>query len=218
MVLGIGLGGWQWQRADEKRAYLARLESAPTLEAPRRTPPEGATIVLEGTYLSEHSLWLDNRTLDGRVGVAALTPLRTDDGRLWLVERGFVATGASREDPGLETPEGRVAVRGNWQAAGDEPWIYGDNRQGRRLQRIELAAWSSLDGFAHDGWLHLQEGPGMLAPWWRPSVMPPSRHRGYAFQWWGLALAALAVMLLGGRCLHRETRGQGPEGRQRSEP
>ncbi|WP_430468914.1 hypothetical protein [Vreelandella titanicae] len=34
--------------------------------------------------------------------------------------------------------------------------------------------------------------------------MPPSRHMGYAFQWWGLALAALMVMFIGGYKLRRD--------------
>src|SRR5690554_7974966 len=36
--------------------------------------------------------------------------------------------------------------------------------------------------------------------------MPPSRHVGYAVQWWGLALAALVMMLVGGRRLARDAR------------
>ena len=154
---------------------------------------------------------LDNRTLEGRLGVAVLTPLRSDDGRLWLVQRGFLATGPSRASPEVETPAGEVRVEGRWQEAIEGPPLFGPNREGDRLQRIALAAWgdgeegndgkSAGERFAHDGWLHLESGPGLLETWWRPSVMPPSRHLGYAVQWWGLALVALVVMIIGGRKL-----------------
>jgi surfeit locus 1 family protein len=202
VALGLFLGGWQWERADEKRDYLAALEAAPHLEAPRQTPPDGSRLTLSGEYLADETLFLDNRTLEGRHGVAPLTPLRGDDGRLWLVQRGFLASGAGRETPTVETPSGRVTLEGRWQVAGEGAPLFGPNREGQRLQRIELAAWSLP--FAHAGWLHLERGPGRLEPWWTPSVMPPSRHLGYAVQWWGLALAAFLVMLIGGRRLGRD--------------
>ncbi|MGM0639415.1 MAG: SURF1 family protein [Pseudomonadota bacterium] len=207
VLLGLGLGLWQWERADEKRDYLAALEAAPHLEAPRQLPPDGSHLTLSGHYLPDQTLFLDNRVLDGRHGVAPLTPLRTDDGRVWLVQRGFLASGAGRETPEVGTPEDRVTLVGRWQVAGKGTPLFGPNREGQRLQRIQLDAWEIR--FAHDGWLHLEQGPGRLAPWWTPSVMPPSRHLGYAVQWWGLALAALVVMVIGGRRLGRDRRSTG---------
>lgn len=199
MALGLLLGLWQWERAADKREYLDRLAAAPHLDAPRETPPQGARVTLDGEYLVERTLYLDNRTHRGKLGVAVLTPLRGEDGRLWLVERGFLATGPRRDTPEAITPAGRVNITGRWQAAGESAPLYGPNREGKRLQRIDLTAWQEVGTFAHDGWLHLDGGDGAYPAWWRPSVMPPSRHLGYAVQWWGLALAALAVMVVGGR-------------------
>ncbi len=216
MVLGVFLGLWQWDRAGEKRDYLARLDAAPELTAPRDAPPEGTHLTLSGEYLADQTLFLDNRTLDGRLGVAVLTPLRGDDGRVWLVDRGFLATGPSRETPRVETPEGSVTLKGAWQVAGDQPPLFGPNREGQRLQGIVLEAWEQ--DFAHPGWLHLEDGEGALDAWWQPSVMPPSRHLGYAVQWWGLALAALLVMLIGGRKLDnaQDKRKSAPQSRETS--
>ncbi len=204
VLLGLWLGAWQWERAGEKRDYLAALEAAPHLEAPLDAPPDGSRLTLTGEYLPEQTLFLDNRVVEGRHGVAALTPLRTEDGRLWLVQRGFLASGSGRGTPEVETPSGPVTLEGRWQVAGPGPLLFGPNREGQRLQRIELSAWPAP--FAHEGWLHLEQGPGRLALWWSPSAMPPSRHLGYAVQWWGLALAALAMMLIGGRRLARDAR------------
>lgn len=203
VVLGLALGQWQWQRAAEKEAYLAALAAAPTLVSPQQAPPEGATLILEGRYQAGETRFLDNRTHEGELGVAALTPLRGADGRLWLIERGFMPTGVSREAPSVATPEGTVTLKGQWQQDGKRAPLFGANQEGLRLQRIQLDAWEELGGFAQAGWLHLEEGPGLLSPWWEPNVLPPSRHLGYAVQWWGLAAAALVVMLLGGRRLRR---------------
>jgi cytochrome oxidase assembly protein ShyY1 len=30
---------------------------------------------------------------------------------------------------------------------------------------------------------------------WTPNVMPPARHRAYAFQWFAFALAALVIFI-----------------------
>lgn len=204
VALGLALGLWQWQRAADKRELLLRYETAPRLEAPVAAPPDGARLTLRGEYLGAETLFLDNRTHGNRLGVAALTPLRDEEGRLWLVQRGFLDTGTRRETPSVATPEGSVTLSGRWQVAGDSAPLFGPNREGRRLQRITLSAWPALEGFAHAGWLHLEQGPGHLESWWTPAVLPPERHRAYAFQWWGLALAALTVMWLGGRRLVRD--------------
>ncbi|WP_240724852.1 SURF1 family protein [Onishia niordana] len=203
VVLGLALGQWQWQRAAEKEAYLAALAAAPTLESPQASPPDGATLILEGQYQVDETRYLDNRTHEGQLGVAVLTPFQGHDGRRWLIERGFLPTGVSREAPTVDTPEGTVRLTGQWQSDGERAPLFGDNQEGVRLQRIQLDAWEAAGGFAQSGWLHLEEGPGMLSPWWEPSVLPPSRHLGYAVQWWGLSAAALVVMLLGGRRLRR---------------
>src|SRR5690625_7466028 len=97
VLLGIFLGLWQWERAADKRSYLARLDAAPTLTALREVPPEGARLILRGHYLPEHTLLLDNRTLEGRLGVAVLTTLRCDAGGGCLVVGGRLARGICRE-------------------------------------------------------------------------------------------------------------------------
>lgn len=213
VIVGLGLGIWQWERAAEKRAYLARLEQAPDLHAPQAQPPEGARLVINGEYLPGETLYLDNRIVDGRVGVAALTPFRDDMGQLWLIQRGFLPTEGARETPQVETPSSVVRLAGQWQPANDDALVFGDNREGQRLQRIDLGAWPALPDFAYEGWIHLEEGPGRLSPWWEPSVMPPSRHRGYAIQWWGLSLAALSAMLIGARFMRRDDESRKKEER-----
>ncbi|BBI62241.1 hypothetical protein HSBAA_35470 [Vreelandella sulfidaeris] len=76
---------------------------------PTMQPAQGAQITLRGEYLAEHTLYLDNRIVDGSVGVAALTPLRDSYGQLWLVQRGFLATGPHREPPKQLLPVARLS-------------------------------------------------------------------------------------------------------------
>ena len=202
VTLGTCLGLWQWERADDKRFALALRAKAPTLVQPTVQPEQGAKVTLKGKYLAEHTLYLDNRIVDGQLGVAVLTPLRDSAGQLWLVQRGFLPTGPQRLPPQATTPSGYVELTGEWQNVQAGGPLYGANQEGVRLQQLSLEPWrNALGAFSYAGWLHASQGGGVLTPWWEPSVMPPSRHMGYAFQWWGLALAALVVMFLGGRKL-----------------
>ena len=207
VTLGLVLGLWQWERADDKRELLASRAAAPVMIEPTDTPVEGAQVHLRGRYLSKHTLYLDNRMTGGRLGVAVLTPLRDRYGQLWLVQRGFLETGPSREAPSTSTPVGMIDVSGEWQNAQSQGPLYGANREGVRLQQLSLMPWeSTLGAFSHQGWLHAEEGAGTLTPWWEPSVMPPSRHLGYAVQWWALALTAFMIMLFGGHRLVADNR------------
>lgn len=204
--LGIFLGLWQWERAADKRVLLAAREAAPLVKSPTAMPEEGSELHLQGEYLANHTLYLDNRIVDGRLGVAVLTPFRDNFDQLWLIQRGFVETGPSRAAPQANTPEGSVTISGEWQVARSGGPLYGKNKEGLRLQQISLTPWeSTLPAFTYTGWLHADQGEGVFAPWWEANVMPPSRHLGYAFQWWGLALAATVVMVLGGRRLRKDS-------------
>ncbi|ALM52687.1 hypothetical protein AR456_10655 [Halomonas huangheensis] len=204
MTLGICLGLWQWHRAADKREWLEAMANAPQVESPRELPSEGSELVVEGHFLGKETLFLDNRTLDGRLGVGVLTPLVDDYGQRWLVDRGFLETGMSRATPEVSTPEGRVRITGEWQADGRQAPVFGDALEGRRLQQIEPAAWPA--GFRFDGWLHQASGAGLLPIWWTPNVMPPERHTAYAVQWWSLAMVALIALVLGARRLQADAR------------
>lgn len=209
VALGVYLGLWQWERAIDKRVAIEARESAPALVDPVVPPEPGARVTVRGEYLLDQTLYLDNRILAGRLGVAVLTPLRDNHGQLWLIQRGFLETGPSRDPPFATVPEGEVEITGEWQASQTGGPLYGDNVEGVRLQQLSLAPWKSVLGsFSYSGWLHANEGDGVLMPWWEANVMPPSRHLGYAFQWWGLALAALLVMLIGGYRLRSDAQEQ----------
>lgn len=204
MVLGICLGLWQWQRAADKHQWLEAMANAPLVEVPRETPAEGSEVVIEGHFVGAQTLFLDNRTLNGRLGVGVLTPLVDEYGQRWLVDRGFLETGMSRAAPEVSTPEGLVRITGRWQANGRQAPVFGENLEGKRLQQIEPGAWQQ--GFSFAGWLHQHNGAGQLPVWWTANVMPPERHTAYAIQWWSLATVAFIALLVGARRLSADRR------------
>lgn len=104
-VAMLALARWQLLRADEKIALLenaARSRAAPAVALDRLDDVEAAAeayrrVRVDGRWLGERQLLWDNRAHAGRAGYEVITPLRLDDGRLALVNRGWIAPGPTRE-------------------------------------------------------------------------------------------------------------------------
>lgn len=134
-ILVIGLcvaaGNWQRSRLHDKEALRAQFEqgeAAAPLHADQ-LPGEDAhwgalryrPVELAGRFDADHQILLDNKVEAGRIGYHAVAPFRLADGRMVLVDRGWVPQGRSRADvPAAPPPAGAVTLRGwiNWPARG----------------------------------------------------------------------------------------------------
>ena len=123
LVFGImlSLGRWQLQRAEEKIALLEsaeRARAAPAVAIDDIDDVAAAAqghrrVRLEGRWEGARQLLWDNRAHQGLAGFEVITPLRTTGGTLVLVNRGWIAPGASRERaalPDVSLPEGEVTT------------------------------------------------------------------------------------------------------------
>ncbi len=216
-ALLLWLGTWQLGRADEKRALLAAFEAAPeplpwqalAVDAPRYTP-----VALRGEYDAERQVLLDTMSHEGRPGYHVLTPFRLTDGRLVAVNRGWRAWDGPRDAlPPLPAPRGVVYIEGRVS-----PFF----QPGMRLaggNELEAAAWPRLAVFPEPAevsrWLGedidprmvllAPEAPGGFVRAWRPAQIPPSRHVGYAVQWYSLAAALVVLFLIASRRSREES-------------
>jgi surfeit locus 1 family protein len=216
LPLFVALGVWQLERAAEKRRlqeeYDARTRDAVVRVEPRLQSAEALRyyrVEARGEYEPARQILLDNRVHHGQAGYHVLTPLRIEGGETRvLVNRGWVPVGESRERlPVIATPGGTVRVTGVAMVPSDkgfrlEPppaaagswqtlWPYLDmKRLGEALPYplqpfvILLDPASDAGGFARE-WSRLDVGIAM--------------HQGYAFQWFALAIALLALYLILGR-------------------
>jgi len=185
-------------------AQFARGTEAPALgtrtveEVPRFT-----RLSVIGELDTHHQLLLDNRVQDEVAGYDVLTPLVLQDGRLLLIDRGWVPAGPSRaqlpsialEDTGSATLTGRID---HLPAAG--------LALGRAAPQPGRA-WPKVTSFPDGAELdavygrHVEPYLLLLDPGqphgfvrhWTPPGLPPERHWSYAFQWWSFAV--LAVIL-----------------------
>lgn len=100
IVTMVDLGFWQLRRLEQKREFNATVEErydAPPLPFDDLLTPgtdpgdvEWRPVTVSGTYLPDGTITLVNRSQGGRSGQDLVVPLRLDDGRVLLVNRGFI--------------------------------------------------------------------------------------------------------------------------------
>lgn len=131
----IALGAWQLQRLQWKNALVAqvgqRVHAAPaTAPSPdawtrlSKDHDEYRHLRLSGRFLDEYSTRVQAATELGS-GFWLLTPLRTDDGAIVIVNRGFIAAGAkpagAGPDPVTVTGLLRMSERGGGFLRDNDP-------------------------------------------------------------------------------------------------
>lgn len=204
------LGVWQLDRAAQKNAIQAAIDARralPPLPPAElaRTPAQADAqhhrrIVLEGRWLGGHTIYLDNRPLDGRSGFIVVTPLGLPDGSAVLVQRGWLPRDP-RERTHIEappTPEGLVHIEGRIAPPPGRLYEFAGAASGPIRQNVDIA------DFAREARLQLrplsiQQGDGAatagdaLVRRWPVIAADVHKNYGYAFQWF--ALSALTIAL-----------------------
>ena len=199
-ALTFSLGQWQMRRAAQKHALQFAIEAQgnePILnnqgllafKNPLDAVHRQAT--LKGVWRAEHTVFLDNRPMNGKTGFVAVTPLVLDgSGQIILVQRGWVQRNfADRTTlPRINTPAGPVTVRGRIAPPPSKLYEFNGVESGRIRQNIDIKAFSFEISQPLLSVSMLQTGvanEGLLRDWAAPNV-GIDKHYGYAFQWFGL--------------------------------
>ncbi len=204
------LGGWQLDRAAQKVALheaQQRQRALPPLAAgdlahgPSAVPAQvHRSVRLHGVWLAAHTVYLENRQMNGRPGFYAVTPLRLDDGSAVLVERGWVPrdlldrTRVAAPAP----PDGPVQVQGRIAPGPGRLYEFAGAASGPIRQNLDIASFAQETGLALRPFSVVQEddtprpSDGLLRQWPAPAA-DVQKHYGYAFQWF--ALCALLIGL-----------------------
>lgn len=212
LPLFLFLGYWQLQRAEEKRQlqgeYDARANGPAVLVEGRLQRPEELQfyrVIARGYYETDYQVLVDNRVHQGQAGYHVITPLRLVDSPVrLLVNRGWVALGASRERlPAVEAPAGLQQITGVATVPSEKyftlekPELPGGNWQ-RVWQNLDLNRYAGAVPFPVQPVVVLlaPDSPagGFVRDWGRLDA-GISVHQGYAFQWFLLAAALLALYL-----------------------
>lgn len=210
-----GLGFWQLGRAAHKteleQLFAARAEAEPViLDADAAGDVDPARdwryqrIALTGRYLAARQFLLDNRTHQGIAGYHVLTPLQLEGiGQpAVLVNRGWLAVGGYRDRlPALPAPAHSVrldaVVAGS---AGDGlllgPSGYEQDDWPKVVQRIDVAQMEAalqVELLPFIALLGADQPDGFIRDWKAHAGFGPTRHQGYALQWFSLSVALLVI-------------------------
>ena len=209
MAVTVSLGMWQLGRGAEKTALQAAKEQRLAMTELDGRGLQAITsgaehdalmyraMALKGLWLKEHTVFLENRQMNGHAGFFVMTPMRLDgSGHVVLVQRGWAPRAFNDRTalPRIETPEGLVEVKGTLAPWPSRLYDFGGVEQGAIRQNLDLNAYQSQTGLRFQNLSLIQTGSaseGLLREW--PKVSSGvEKHHGYAFQWFGLsALIAL---------------------------
>ena len=217
MVLAAGfasLGAWQLRRAVEKQAMLDAAVEVTTARTARTLGSAADPLRASeydwaeglGRFMARGPLWLDNQQRGGRVGVRVYKIFQPDIGVPLLVDLGWLPLAGDRAMPAVRVPSGPVELRGllvpppsagialgSGIARSDDGWL---------LTRIDLDAIRAATGLSEPlAPRVLRLDPALPLGYARDlellaNTLPPAKHRGYALQWFGLALAVLVTALI----------------------
>ena len=216
----LALGFWQLERAESKKRLLEQRHAAITLapmpldvRALRRL--EAAVdryrrVEVQGRFDGGRQFLLDNRRKHGVLGYYILTPLALGNNTFMLVARGFIAADINRIPPDISMPPevptlssasdikvsgsidfpSRGLVLGPLAEPRPDPWpaviqAFDAEEIGRLLRAEVLPAVLYAEGGG--SWNRDPVAPAIRGGFWR--------HRGYAFQWFALALALLVLLV-----------------------
>lgn len=205
MAVTARLGVWQLNRASQKEALQAALDTRGSLPPlPMAALPSSEAevqaglhrpVVLRGEWQPGATVFLDNRQMNGRPGFFVLTPLLLAPGDAVLVQRGWFPRDVRDRArvPQLPTPLGPVELKGWLAPAPGRLYDFapGMPASGPIRQNLSLADHSREIGVTLRPWTVLQsedgapKGDGLMRQWPRPAA-DVHKHYGYAFQWFGL--------------------------------
>ena len=207
------LGIWQLQRLEWKRALIARVDSR--IHAPAVVPPsreqwsrvdarsdEYRRVRITGEYLSGPDVRVQALTRLG-AGWWVLTPLRTSDGSIVLVNRGFVPDNstATPAEPGTVTVTGLLRIT----EPGGRVLRDNDPRSGHWYSR-DVAAIAEVLGLSGVAPYFIDSDASAGNTTWPLGGMTVvafrNQHLSYALTWFGLALlvvVAAGMLHLSGR-------------------
>jgi len=207
VLLTARLGLWQLDRAAQKRALQTALESRsvqPELSAAdlarskeNAEAQHERRIRVQGEWASSHTIFLENRQMNGQPGFLVVTPLklagRTD---VVLVQRGWAPRDLRDRQivPAVPTPAGPVEL---WARVAPPPGrlfdFAGSAVSGPIRQNLDMAAFESELGMPLRPLSLVQvdgspaaAGDGLRRDWPAPAV-DIMKHYGYAFQWFALS-------------------------------
>jgi len=214
MLLGVlvfgYLGAWQSGKgerlAQELERRAQRNQLGPVVMTGLLVEPQSAQdapFTVVGFYEPQHQIFLDNRQENDQPGVHVITPLKIEGSETRvLINRGWIGWTLGRTVmPVVATPTGRVQITGLAAVPSTKKFfLMPDHPEtpAKLWSRIDMTRFQSLLGAALQPVVLQQTGgdaPDTLVRHWPPPDDRVGKHRGYAFQWYGMGVALFLFYL-----------------------
>jgi surfeit locus 1 family protein len=203
----LRLGFWQLARATEKKAMiqaeLTQIKQKPISWTDADTSPKQyQRLKLSGRFLAP-VLLMDNQHHDHQFGFSVLSPLLLINNQVVLVDRGWVPGDSLRQTwPIISTPKMPIDIIGTAYYPSDNSLVLG---QVLEVISPTLAVVEAFDAKEISHFLQKPIYPFMIrldkneahgyVRAWQVVSMPPSRHYGYALQWFVMAVVVLILFI-----------------------
>ena len=211
--VGLSLGNWQLNRAEQKRALqqqmMARAEFEPiSLNAlpENHISEEFRRITAEGEFISSWAVYLENRPYQGKAGFYLLMPFKLSGSeQSVLVLRGWFPRDAMDREriPEIASPKGVIRIEGRVRASTGKLMQLGEAavlQPGVIAQNVDVAEFARASKLSLPNFIIEQSSDtadGLVRDWPMPSV-GIDKHNAYAFQWFGLSMVAALFFLVTG--------------------
>ena len=204
----VKLGFWQSDRALQKEQRIETIAQLSQTQALSLEQVLSETneindlpITMNGKFDNDILFLLDNQTNKGQLGYRVYQVFNSGEHDV-LVNLGWILVSISRQEiPNVQTITGKYQLSGHVrkiekgimlmeQVLVKKEWPL-------RVQQIEIDKFSTLISrqlLPFVVYLDKTESVGYEKNW-QPIVMPPEKHRAYAFQWFSLAIAWLLLMI-----------------------
>jgi surfeit locus 1 family protein len=210
LVILLGLGTWQVQRLHWKQQLLAtidaRIHNAPAAIATLLALPDAnyRPAIATGTFRDGPVFYLLGISLTGEGGYHVLTPMDLPDGRMLLIDRGWIpydrkqnaafAPAAGTDSYGTTTITGILRLpEAHWSDPNNDParnnWYSVDLTAMAQTAHVPAFTPYVLEADA-------TPNAGVFPVGGQTRMALPNNHFVYAVTWYGLAAALLVIYFL----------------------
>ena len=214
VILMLNLGFWQLRRAEQKIHLLELLSNDNITQISDKSQliklPKYANITLRGHFLTAPQLLLDNQVNNGKQGYHVFTPFMIDKLNTFImVNRGWLSK-ASLSTTKLTLDTTSVTIGGKLNSTPQVGIQLGEIvlDKNKTQQIITYYDDEKISHFLHAAlckdlncvvsakilWLN-KDYPNAFNRNWNPIVMLPSKHVGYAVQWFAMSFVLVLVFV-----------------------
>ncbi len=192
------LAPWQFHRHEARKTQNDEITASRTVEPQPWQPgvTEWRLVTATGEFLQQNEVIARLRTVQGEPAFEVMVPFRLTDGRIVLVDRGFLRPQQSKVPAYAPPPAGQTQIlarQRNDERNPDNRDAFVDESGKRQVWAVDSRTVARATGLRIEpGYLQLEiKTPGVLGPLPLPEL-DAGPYFSYALQW--IAFGAMAVL------------------------